>query len=71
MKNSKAPTALANLAINRHFPARPAYGTQGKKILVYANYHRIEVFRLARSFDTLIGVLFPLSVHLHLALDLH
>lgn len=35
--------ALATTSVNQHMPARPGYGSQGKKVLVYANYHKVSV----------------------------
>lgn len=43
MKHVNGPEALAKLSLNGHFPGRPGYGTLGKKIVVYTNYHRITV----------------------------
>lgn len=40
---SGATTALAKLSLTEHMPARPGYGTQGKKIMVYANYFKLNV----------------------------
>lgn len=34
--------ALAASTVNQHMPARPGYGSQGKKILVYANYFKVS-----------------------------
>jgi eukaryotic translation initiation factor 2C len=43
MGNTKGIQALATASLTSHFPARPGYGTQGKKIVVYANYFKIGV----------------------------
>jgi eukaryotic translation initiation factor 2C len=43
MGNTKGIQALATTSIGNQFPARPGYGTQGKKIVVYANYFKIGV----------------------------
>ena len=41
---SKLPEqALAKLSVNQAMPARPGYGSQGKKVLVYANYFKLIV----------------------------
>ncbi|KAF4626624.1 hypothetical protein G7Y89_g11532 [Cudoniella acicularis] len=43
MSNTGGIQGLANISMNQQFPARPGYGTQGKKIVVYANYFKINV----------------------------
>jgi eukaryotic translation initiation factor 2C len=43
MGNAKGIQALATTSFGNQFPARPGYGTQGKKIVVYANYFKIGV----------------------------
>jgi eukaryotic translation initiation factor 2C len=43
MGNTKGIQALATTSLDNQFPARPGYGTQGKKIVVYANYFKIGV----------------------------
>jgi len=35
--------ALAKTSVNQQMPSRPGYGTQGKKVLVYANYFKVVV----------------------------
>jgi hypothetical protein len=43
MKDTLSATgALAKLSINGEMPARPGYGTQGRKIVVYANYFKLN-----------------------------
>ena len=34
--------ALGNLTVTGQFPPRPGHGTQGKKIVVYANYFKVQ-----------------------------
>lgn len=34
---------MVKSSINQQFPARPGFGTQGKKIAVYANYFKVAV----------------------------
>lgn len=44
VENAKKPEqALAKLSVNQAFPSRPGYGSQGKRVLVYANYFKVIV----------------------------
>jgi len=43
MKNAIGIGGLANLALTTKFPPRPGHGTQGRKIVVYANYLKVIV----------------------------
>lgn len=40
-KSASDISGIANLKLTADFPSRPGYGTQGKKILVYANYFQL------------------------------
>jgi eukaryotic translation initiation factor 2C len=42
MKSASGLGAMANLKLTANFPPRPGYGTQGKKIVVYANYFKLQ-----------------------------
>ena len=42
MQSTSGIGALGNLSMTAQFPPRPGYGTQGKKIAVFANYFRVQ-----------------------------
>jgi eukaryotic translation initiation factor 2C len=42
MKSTSGLGAMANLKLTADFPLRPGHGTQGKKIVVYANYLKLQ-----------------------------
>jgi len=42
MKSASGLGAMAGLKLAADFPQRPGHGTQGKKIVVYANYFRLQ-----------------------------
>ncbi|KAG9231095.1 QDE2 protein [Amylocarpus encephaloides] len=43
MAKSKGIGSLATTTLGNTFPARPGFGTQGKQIVVYANYFKVNV----------------------------
>jgi len=43
MKNSSGIGGLGNLSVTSQFPQRPGHGTQGRKIVVHANYFKVDV----------------------------
>lgn len=44
MKNTGGlQQALAQMSLDPQFPTRPGYGTQGKKVVVFANYFKVSV----------------------------
>ena len=42
MQSISGINAIGNLSVTGQLPTRPAYGTQGKRISVYANYFRLQ-----------------------------
>ena len=40
--DSSKQLSLQSLNVNSHFPKRPGYGTQGKEIILYANYFELK-----------------------------
>lgn len=42
MKSASGLGGMAGLKLTADFPQRPGYGTQGKRITVYANYFRLQ-----------------------------
>jgi hypothetical protein len=43
MQSTMGIGALGTLSVNSHYPLRPGHGTRGKKVVVYANYFRVQV----------------------------